>query len=217
MASRSDSMRARLAELLREKTRLSSRVPASSAQERMWFQERLTPGNTALHMAVSVRITGPLVPDALARAFQEVIARHDALRTTFVEQDGRPFQHVAPSLDLELPEIDLRALPDAEREPEAQRRIQEAVRTPFDLERGPLLRVVRFCLTNDEHLLLVTVHHIVSDGWSMGVLVRELAELYQAFASGTAPTLAPIPMQYTDYTAWQRQWLQGDALETQLD
>ncbi|MBN8471529.1 non-ribosomal peptide synthase/polyketide synthase [Corallococcus exiguus] len=216
MTSPSDDKRSRLAELLRGKTRPSLRVAASSGQERMWLQERLSPGNAALHMAVTVRISGQLDPVALSRAFQAVVDRHDALRTTFPEHEGRPLQHVAPDLKLSISEVDLGSLPEPLREPEALRHVREDVRVPFDLERGPLLRAVRYRLSADEHLLLLTVHHIVSDGWSMGVLVREVAELYQAFTSGQAPALKPLPLQYADFAAWQRQGAQGDALDAQL-
>ncbi|NNB93250.1 AMP-binding protein, partial [Corallococcus exiguus] len=216
MTSPSDDKRSRLAELLRGKTRPSLRVAASSGQERMWLQERLSPGNAALHMAVTVRISGQLDPVALSRAFQAVVDRHDALRTTFPEHEGRPLQHVAPDLKLSISEVDLGSLPELLREPEALRHVREDVRVPFDLERGPLLRAVRYRLSADEHLLLLTVHHIVSDGWSMGVLVREVAELYQAFTSGQTPALRPLPLQYADFAAWQRQGAQGDALDAQL-
>ncbi|RKH81422.1 amino acid adenylation domain-containing protein, partial [Corallococcus sp. AB032C] len=182
----------------------------------MWLQERLSPGNAALHMAVTVRISGQLDPVALSRAFQAVVDRHDALRTTFPEHEGRPLQHVAPDLKLSISEVDLGSLPELLREPEALRHVREDVRVPFDLERGPLLRAVRYRLSADEHLLLLTVHHIVSDGWSMGVLVREVAELYQAFTSGQTPALRPLPLQYADFAAWQRQGAQGDALDAQL-
>ncbi|RKH68395.1 amino acid adenylation domain-containing protein, partial [Corallococcus llansteffanensis] len=182
----------------------------------MWLQERLSPGNAALHMAVAVRLSGQLDPVALSRAFQAVVDRHDALRTTFPEAEGRPLQQIASDLELSVPEVNLGSLPEPQREPEAWRRLREDVRVPFDLERGPLLRAVRYRLSEDEHLLFVTVHHIVSDGWSMGVLVREVAELYQAFASGRPSSLAPLPLQYADYAAWQRQGSQGDALEAQL-
>ncbi|RKH74771.1 non-ribosomal peptide synthase/polyketide synthase [Corallococcus aberystwythensis] len=208
----SDSKRARLAELLRGKVRPSPRTPASSGQERMWFQERLAPGGTTLHMAVAVRLSGVLDEAALRRAFDEVVRRHDSLRTTFIEQDGRPFLRVAPELELSVPGVDL----SGHSEQEAWRLLHEASRIPFHLEQGPLLRAVLYRLSKTEHLLLLTVHHIVSDGWSMGVLVREMAELYRAFASGEPSPLPPLPLQYADYAAWQRQALQGEALEAQL-
>ncbi|RKH14792.1 amino acid adenylation domain-containing protein [Corallococcus sp. CA053C] len=212
-----DSKRARLAELLRGKGRPSPRTPASSGQERMWFQERLAPGGATLHMSVAVHLSGVLDEVALRRAFNEVVRRHDSLRTTFVEQDGRPFLQVAPALELSVPGVDLSGLPDADREQEAWRSLHEAVRVPFDLEQGPLLRAVLYRLSAARHLLLLTVHHIVSDGWSMGVLVREMADLYRAFTSGGPSALATLPLQYADYAGWQRQGLQGEVLEAQLD
>ncbi|RKH61617.1 non-ribosomal peptide synthetase, partial [Corallococcus llansteffanensis] len=214
MALTPEQKRARLAELLRVKARQTLRAPASSAQERMWFQEQLAPGDATLHMSVAVRLTGQLDPEALTRAFNEVVGRQDSLRTTFVEQEGVPIQQVAPALELAVTAVDLRALPGPQREAEAWGQLHEAVRVPFDLERGPLLRAVLYRLSDAEHLLLVTVHHIVSDAWSMGVLVREVAHVYQGLTSGPSSALPALPLQYAQYAAWQRS--QTDALEAQL-
>ncbi|WP_236069081.1 amino acid adenylation domain-containing protein, partial [Citreicoccus inhibens] len=209
--------RARLTELLREKNAAVRQVPPAFAQERMWFQERLAPGNAALHMPVAVRLTGPFDAAALRHGLQELVRRHEPLRTTFIEVDGKPLQRIAASAEVELPVVDLSALPEAAREAEAWRHIHAEARRPFDLERGPLLRTVLFRASDTEHLLLVCLHHIITDAWSMGVLVQELGALYAAGRTAlAAETLPPLPLSFSDYTAWQRQWLQGDVLQAQL-
>ncbi|RKI39793.1 non-ribosomal peptide synthetase, partial [Corallococcus sp. AB049A] len=152
----------------------------------------------------------------LRRAFEALVARHDALRTTFRESQGQAAQHIHAPGTWALPLIDLSTLPEAKREAEAQRKVEADARQPFDLRNGPLLRTALVRLAEEEHLLLVTMHHIVSDGWSMGVLVRELVAFYEAFSTGQTPTLPPLPVQYTDFAAWQRNWLQGETLDAQL-
>src|SRR5690606_12429306 len=153
----------------------------------------------------------------LHQALNQIVRRHEALRTTFAERDGRPVQVIAPSLEIPLPVVDLRRMPPAEREAEAQRLAMEEARRPFDLARGPLIRARMVTLDREDHRLLLTMHHIVSDGWSMGVLSRELQTLYTAYALGRTPQLPELPIQYADFAVWQRNWLQGRTLETQLD
>ncbi|MCP4663495.1 MAG: non-ribosomal peptide synthetase, partial [bacterium] len=148
--------------------------------------------------------------------------RHEALRTSFVSVGGRPVQVIAAAPDLELPVLDLRRLAGAAREAESQRLATAEAQRPFDLSRGPLLRaaVVRLAggtPDREEHVVLLTMHHVVSDGWSMGVLIRELAALQAAFAEGRPSPLDELPIQYADYAVWQRQWLAGEVLETELD
>ncbi|MBZ4423325.1 non-ribosomal peptide synthetase, partial [Myxococcus sp. RHSTA-1-4] len=210
MALTPEQKRARLAELLRDKARQARRAPVSFAQERMWFTERLNPGSAALNIPTAVRLSGEVDVEALRRALQELVRRHEALRTTFVEQDGQVLQHVAPSLEVALP------VPDALDEADAWHRLHAEAKQPFDLEKGPLLRTVLYRWGEREHLLLLNVHHIVSDGWSLGVLVRELGALYPALAAGRASPLPPLPMQYADFAAWQRGNLQGETLDSQL-
>ncbi|MCY1015586.1 non-ribosomal peptide synthetase [Pyxidicoccus sp. MSG2] len=212
MALTPEQKRARLAELLRDKARHSRRAPVSFSQERMWLQERLEPGSAALNIPTAVRLSGELDVDALRNALQELVHRHEALRTTFVEQQGRVLQQIVPSLDVGLPVV---AVHDG-REAEAWRRLHADARQPFDLEQGPLLRAVLYRWDTREHLLLLNLHHIVSDGWTMGVLVKELGALYPALASGQPASLPPLPLQYADFASWQRDWLRGETLDTQL-
>ncbi|HSF40688.1 MAG TPA: amino acid adenylation domain-containing protein [Thermoanaerobaculia bacterium] len=191
-------------------------LPLSFAQERLWFLDQLQPGLSTYNIPSALRMTGPLAPAALASAFTEVVRRHEALRTTFRAVAGQPVQRIAPPAPFGLPIVDLSALAAGAREREAGRLTAEETARPFDLVHGPLLRAGLVRLEESEHLLLATLHHIVSDGWSMGVLVRELGEAYQAFAQGRRPSLPALPVQYADWAVWQRQWLQGDVLEAQL-
>ncbi|WP_147444808.1 non-ribosomal peptide synthetase [Corallococcus sp. CA053C] len=211
-----EQKRARLAELLRNKARPVQQAPVSFSQERMWFQDRLSPGSASFNIPVRVRFSGALDAGVLRASLQELVQRHAPLRTTFIEQDGRPLQRIAPSLDVALPVVDLQSLPGGEREAEAQRRILDEARQPFDLEKGPLLRTVLYRLDALEHILLLKLHHIITDGWSMGVLVHELSALYPALAEGKPSQLPPLPMQYADYAVWQREALKGEVLDAHL-
>ncbi|MBN8226492.1 amino acid adenylation domain-containing protein [Corallococcus macrosporus] len=210
-----EQKRARLAELLRTKVR-PTHAPVSFSQERMWFQDRLSPGSAAFNIPVRVRFSGVLDVAVLRASLQALVKRHAPLRTTFIEQDGRPLQHIAPTLDLALPVVDLQSLPASAREAELQRLLTDEARQPFDLEKGPLLVTVLYRLDALEHVLLLKLHHIITDGWSMGVLVRELSALYPALAEGKPSPLPPLPMQYGDYAAWQRESLRGEVLESHL-
>ena len=146
-----------------------------------------------------------------------MVARHEVLRTTFVARDGVPWQVIAPSLTVPLPIFDLSKLPDDERESEVIRLVTTEARQSFDLARGPLVRAELLHLAAEDHVVLVTMHHIVSDGWSIGVLVREIGALYAAFANDLPSPLPNLPVQYADFAVWQRGWLKGDVLQTQLD
>ncbi|MBV9772340.1 MAG: amino acid adenylation domain-containing protein, partial [Gemmatimonadetes bacterium] len=189
--------------------------PLSFAQERLWFVEQLEPGRAAYNIPHPVRLRGALDVDALRRALEEVVRRHESLRTVFRPVEGRAFQHVvAPSLTLAVD--DLAGLPAEEREAEALRRTARDAALPFDLEAGPLFRASLLRVAPDDHLLLLCMHHVVSDGWSMGVLFRELEALYGAFRSGAASPLAEPEVQYADYAVWQREYLAGEVLDGQL-
>jgi aspartate racemase len=154
---------------------------------------------------------------ALERALGEVVSRHEALRTTFPTVDAQPVQHIAEPVPFSLPIVDLCALEtEDERHREIQRLAKEEARRPFDLSIGPLFRATLLKVEEAEHIVLVTMHHIISDGWSIGILIREVAALYGAYSRGEASPLAPLAIQYADYAAWQREWLQGDVLERQL-
>ena len=191
----------------------SGPIPLSFAQQRLWFLDQL--GDSNYLVPATSRLTGPLNVAALERSLNEITARHDALRSTFTTIDGQPMQIIAPRLPLTLTPIDLRNLPESERATETRRLREEALR-PFDLGRGPLFRASLVRLGEEEHLLLLTMHHIVSDGWSLGVLIRELATLYENFVEETTPNLPELPIQYADFAVWQRQWLSGEVLERQL-
>jgi amino acid adenylation domain-containing protein len=191
-------------------------LPLSFAQQRLWFLDQLQPGNPAYNIPAAVRLQGALNVAVLEQTFQEIIKRHEALRTTFKSVEGRPAQVIISSFKFTLPIVNLRELSQAEREAEAMRLAAEEARQPFDLTKWPLLRVTLLHLDETEYLLLVTVHHIVADGWSMGVLVREVAALYEAFCSGKPSPLPELSVQYADYAVWQINWLQGEVLEAKL-
>jgi amino acid adenylation domain-containing protein len=190
--------------------------PMSFGQQRMWFLDQFQPGSPFYNIPSAIRLTGALNVDALRAALNEIVARHEALRTTFATVDGEPSQLIAPSLTLDAPLIDLSALTEAEREVEALRLARQEARQPFDLKRGPMLRAKLIRLSPREHIALITMHHIVSDGWSMNVFVAELGALYAAFSAGRPSPLPPLPIQYADYAEWQREWLQGDALQAEI-
>ena len=188
----------------------------SFAQQRLWFFDQLEPGHSAYNIPAAIRLKGPLNLAALERSLNEIVKRHESLRTTFEEVDGRPRQVIALTLTIALPVVDLRHLPAGEREIEVRRLVTIEAQRPFDLSRGPLLRGSVLRLTDQEQVGLLTMHHIVSDGWSTGILVREVATLYIAFCSGGSSPLPALPIQYADFAHWQRQWLQGEFLETQI-
>ena len=192
------------------------RVPLSFAQQRLWFLDQLEPGNAAYNISGALRLSGGLNISALQRSFTEVVRRHEALRTIFATIQGQPFQVISETADIDLPLIDLRLMPQGEREAEAYRISNEEAQRPFDLSRGPLLRTTLLQSDEREFLLLLLMHHIVSDGWSLGVLIREVVALYEAFSEGKAARLSELPIQYADFAQWQRQRLQGEVLEEQL-
>ncbi|RPJ38734.1 MAG: amino acid adenylation domain-containing protein, partial [Planctomycetaceae bacterium] len=205
----------RLAQLLQRKANEPEIRSLSFAQEQLWFLDQLKPDSAAYNIARAFRLSGPLDVAALTQSLNVVVQRHETLRTTFAARDGQPVQVVAPALTLELPVVDLR-VPMDRREAEIQRRASEEILRPFDLSCGPLLRVLLLRLDDQEHVLLFVMHHIVSDGWSLGVLNRELSVLYEAFSGGRGSPLAELPFQYADFADWQRQRLQGEVLDRQL-
>ncbi|WP_141588803.1 non-ribosomal peptide synthetase [Myxococcus sp. AB056] len=191
------------------------RIPLSFAQQRLWFLDRLEPDSALYNMAVPLRLRGPLDVEAFRRACSEVVRRHESLRTTFQMAEDQPFQHITPPAPHPVPLVSLEEHPPDGREAMASRMAREESSRPFDLTRGPLVRTTLLRLAPDDHVLLLTLHHIVSDGWSETVLVREVAALYTA-APGTGPALPELPIQYADFALWQRSWLQGEVLERQL-
>ncbi|HEX9939387.1 MAG TPA: amino acid adenylation domain-containing protein [Longimicrobium sp.] len=193
----------------------SAPLPLSFAQQRLWFIERLEGAGAAYHITVRQRLRGELDRGALRRALDRIVARHESLRTVFAEVDGAPVQRIAPVEEspFQLTEHDLRGL--AEGGAELRRLMADEARAPFDLERGPLIRGRLVQLGDEDHALLITMHHIVSDGWSMGVFTRELNALYAAFRDGAPDPLAELPIQYADYAVWQRRWVEGELLREQ--
>jgi amino acid adenylation domain-containing protein/FkbM family methyltransferase len=191
-------------------------LPLSFAQQRLWFIDQLEPESSAYNVPRAWRLSGPLDLMALKRSVNEIDRRHEVLRTSFVTVDGQPLQRIRPSATLSLDLIRLEDIADREKESAIKSHVRKEFREPFDLARGPLLRVKLLRLAEDDHVLLLTMHHIVSDGWSAGVLFRELSRLYEAYAEGNVSPLEDLPLQYADYAVWQRGWLQGEVLESQL-
>ncbi|RWO20570.1 MAG: amino acid adenylation domain-containing protein, partial [Mesorhizobium sp.] len=186
----------------------------SFAQQRLWFLAQLDEGSTNYHIPLALRLRGELDRSAWQRSLDRLFARHEALRSVFVAPEGKPWVEVLPpDAGLPMVEHDLRDRPDAEAA--LLDLCHEEARTPFDLARGPLIRGRLIRMPDEEHVFLLTQHHIVSDGWSMGVLVRELRQLYRAFEAGQDDPLPPLAIQYPDYAAWQRQWLSGERLQKQ--
>ncbi|HEV2149654.1 MAG TPA: amino acid adenylation domain-containing protein, partial [Longimicrobiaceae bacterium] len=191
-------------------------LPASFAQQRLWYVNQLEPDSPAYNMPHALRLRGRLDAGALRASLNELVRRHETLRTVFAEHDGAPVQLVRDPAPAALAELDLRRLPEAEREAEAVRLAEAEALRPFDLSRGPLLRSTLLRLADDDHVLLFTMHHVVSDGWSRGVLVREVSALYAAFSRGEEPRLPELPVQYADYAAWQREWFSAGVLAEQV-
>ncbi|MET0399701.1 MAG: condensation domain-containing protein, partial [Longimicrobiaceae bacterium] len=191
-------------------------APLSFAQERLWFLDRLRPGSTAYNLAGALRIRGAVDAGALRRGLEEVVRRHEVLRTVFAEAAGRPVQRVRATGSLRLPEVDLSRLEPQQRESAARRAAEAVARAPFDLETGPLFRARLLRLHAGEQLLVLGMHHIVGDGGSAGVLIRELAALYPAMLAGEASPLPPLPTQYADWALRQREGLRGEVVEEQL-
>ncbi len=215
------------AEIFRQQASITPRgpdqpAPLSYAQQRLWFLDQWEPGSPSYNVPAAVRLTGPLNLPALQQAINEIVRRHEVLRTSFATVNGVATPQVAADVTLPLPVTDLRGLAAATREAEAQRLAAEEARLPFDLSTGPLLRARLLRLGDSEYVAFVTMHHIVSDGWSVGVFIRELAALYEAHAAGRPSPLPELPVQYADYAAWQRRWLEdaqdrgNSALQRQL-
>ncbi|MEH2134825.1 MAG: condensation domain-containing protein [Nostoc sp.] len=204
-------------------SRDSNLFPLSFAQQRLWFIDQLQPGSSAYNISQPMRIVGALNVAALEQSFDEVVRRHEVLRTTFTVVDGQPLQVIAPNLSFKLPVLDLQELSQKQREAEVLRLVNQEAQQPFNLSKGSLFRVTLLQLAAAEYALLLTMHHIVADGWAIGVLIHEIATLYEAFSVGklslrdaTRTPLSELSIQYVDFAVWQRNWLQGERLETQL-
>ncbi|HSK80236.1 MAG TPA: condensation domain-containing protein, partial [Thermoanaerobaculia bacterium] len=190
--------------------------PLSFAQQRLWFIDQLEPGSALYNMPVALRVEGPLHVAVLRCTLSEIVRRHEALRTVFAAPEGSPVQLVQPAQPFRLPVVDLAGLQETPREMQALALAGEEAGRPFDLARGPMLRGVLLRLTGADHVLALTLHHIASDGWSMGVLVREVAALYAALTEGRPSPLPELPVQYADFAVWQRSWLHGEVLDNEV-
>ncbi|MDQ3803839.1 MAG: condensation domain-containing protein, partial [Acidobacteriota bacterium] len=190
--------------------------PLSFEQEQLWYMEQRHPGSNAFNLGTSYLITGAVSVEALELAFGEMMRRHEVLRTTFPTWNELPYQHVAAVGEMDLRKVDLGGLPAAEREAELERLVAEAGRDPFDLARGPLFRALLVRLDKEVYRLCLTLHHIIMDRWSFSLLWRELMVLYDAFSKGKPSPLPELPIQFADFAVWQRDLLQGEALEARL-
>ena len=194
-------------------------LPLSFAQQRLWFIDRLTPGSPLYNMPMAVRLDGVLNLDALERTLREIVRRHEVLRTSIVTVEGKPVQVIRPEAyadEICLPLVDLSALPEALRMVEAERLARSEAYVHSIWRQDALLRSTVLRLDDMQHIALLTFHHIIVDGWSMGVFVREVATLYNAFSQGLESPLAELPVQYADYAVWQREWLQGEVLDQHI-
>jgi len=191
-------------------------MPLSFAQQRLWFLDQLQPGSYAFNLPCSVALQGALDLQALRETMSEIVRRHETLRTRFEIVDEQPAQVISEARPVALPVVDISGMTNAERSREVKRLSKEELRRPFDLSKGPLMRLVLVRLSDDEHVALVTLHHIIADGWSIGVLIREVAALYSAYLSRKPSPLPELGVQYADYAVWQRDWLQGEVLQRQV-
>ncbi|HEY6804760.1 MAG TPA: amino acid adenylation domain-containing protein [Pyrinomonadaceae bacterium] len=191
-------------------------APLSFAQERLWFLDQLEPSNAFYNTTIGVRLTGELRKEALQRALDEVVRRHEILRTSFQNREGRALQTVAENATVSITETDLTSLEQVDQQVALRQSAQNEATTPFDLSAGPLLRVHLSRTAVNTHVLLLTMHHIITDAWSMGVLVNEVAALYRAYYDGDESPLPELEVQYADYALWQREWLKDEVLQTQL-
>ncbi len=234
-----EEKRALLARLLVQKAGAPKRFPLSFGQQRLWFLHQMEPDSSAYNLVIAVRLSGSLDIGALEQTLREIVRRHEVLRTTFAVEDGQPVQVITPEgavrdggtvrdsgavREPPLQVVDMQAVPAAERETETRRLAMEETDRPFDLAHGPLLRATLFHLAEADYVLLLTMHHIISDGWSTGVLIREVAALYatslsaqqSALSAPLSAQLSALPIQYADFAVWQRNWFQGDVQEAQL-
>jgi amino acid adenylation domain-containing protein len=211
-----EEKRALLADLLRKQIAQPNRVPLSFAQQRLWFLGQLESDSPAFNISRAVRMIGRLDEVALRKTISALVDRHESLRTNFQLLDGEPWQIINPPREADISLVDLRELQRDEREAELKRLLRQASRSVFDLAHDGLLRVSLLQLGEQEHVLSLTLHHIISDGWSMSVLFREIGELYEAFVNGRPSPLADLNIQYSDFAVWQREQLEGDVLEAQL-
>ena len=198
------------------RSRIETQWPLSFAQQRLWFLDQLEPGTAAYNMPLVARLTGPLNLSAFQRAVDAIVKRHESMRTRFLGVNGRPAQIVDDNCRLRVRLDDLSALPASEREDELKRRVRDEINRPFNPAKAPLARVLLLRLSEGEHIVVLTMHHIISDEWSLNVFIRELGAFYEGFATGEPVELPELPIQYADFAVWQQDWLKGEVLEEQL-
>src|SRR4051812_22860403 len=191
-------------------------APLSFSQKRLWFIDQLEPGSPAYHVATALKLAGPLNVAALESALQTIVDRHEVLRTRFPVVDGNPIQVIAPVLKIDLRQVDLSQLLESDRQARCLQRLKDEAQEPFNLASGPLIRTLLVRLNEQEHTLLVVMHHIISDGWSLGVLFHELELAYGFAGSGASGSLPQLEVQYADYAQWQQQSASGEKLEATL-
>ncbi|UKP00598.1 non-ribosomal peptide synthetase [Nostoc sp. UHCC 0870] len=225
LASLTPEKRALLEKLLRQQANSSQTIsprnnhtelPLSLAQERLWFLHQINPSDSAYNIAISWQLAGKLQISILFASLQTIIQRHESLRTAFLSQEGKPYQKIAANINLQLPIIDLQDLPPQQQAQTAQDLAKLEASQPFDLTQAPLMRVKLIRIAPHQATLLLTLHHIIADGWSRGILLRELAACYRAFINGEQPSLPALSIQYADFALWQREWLQREEMKTQL-
>ncbi len=199
-----------------ERVTREGNLPLSFGQQRLWFLDKLAQGSSFYNISFAIRVGGNLDVAALEWSLKEIARRHEGLRTTFSSVDGQPVQIISDTISLTVPLIDLTELAEGQRDAAARRLAAEKSQSPFDLSHGPLYRATLLRFGAEEHVFLFTMHHIISDGWSIGVLIREFVTLYRAYIEGRPSPLSDLPFQYVDFASWQREWFQGEVLEKQL-
>ncbi len=199
-----------------ERVTRDGKLPLSFGQQRLWFLDKLAQGSSFYNVSSLFRVNGKLDVAAMEWSLNEIVRRHEVLRTTFSSVGGQPIQAISPAVSLTLPLIDLTELSEGDRDAEGRRLTVENTNLPFDLARGPLFRATLLRLGAEDHIFLFTTHHIIFDGWSSGVLVREFSTLYKVFTEGSSSPLPDLPLQYADFAHWQRHWVQGEVLENLL-
>ncbi len=192
-------------------------LPLSFAQQRLWFLAQLEEASAVYNESATVKLEGVLNQEALEASLREIVQRHEVLRTTFITVKGEPIQVINPNLTVNLSIVDLQGLTDAEESVKIPHLVNEEIQYPFDLSQGPLWRVTLFKLAENRHILLLTMHHIICDGWSFGIIIREISALYPSFLAGQPSPLPELPIQYADFAHWQREYLSGEVLERQID
>ena len=202
---------------LKPVTKDLEQIPLSFQQERLWFVDQLEGANATYNIPLAISLTGNLKIHVLEKALSEIVQRHEVLRTSFQTVDGTPRQIIDPEATLNIKVTDLQYLPETERQTALKQELQQEANIPFNLEEAPLIRCSLWQLSQTEYVLLITMHHIVSDGWSLGILNQELSTLYKAFLAGKSSPLEKLPVNYADFSVWEKQWLRGEILENQLN